>query len=78
MSFHYAQVDSVKLFDRRAGNPAASTVLLLRGFPTSSFLYRDPIPMLSDRYPVIAPDMPDFGLTEVVGLERSALQAMAG
>jgi pimeloyl-ACP methyl ester carboxylesterase len=64
VSFHHAQVDNVKVFYRRAGNPAAPAVLLLHGFPTSSFMYRDLIPMLSERYHVIAPDMPGFGLTE--------------
>jgi pimeloyl-ACP methyl ester carboxylesterase len=64
VSFHYAQVDDVKVFYRQAGNPAAPTVLLLHGFPTSSFMYRALIPMLADRYHVIAPDMPGFGLTE--------------
>lgn len=64
VSFHHAQVDNVKVFYRRAGNPSAPTVLLLHGFPTSSFMYRDLIPMLADRYHVIAPDMPGFGLTE--------------
>jgi pimeloyl-ACP methyl ester carboxylesterase len=65
VTFHYAQVDNVKLFYRQAGNPTAPTVLLLHGFPTSSFMYRDLIPMLADRYHVIAPDMPGFGLTDV-------------
>lgn len=64
VSFHYAQVDNLKVFYRRAGNPAAPTVLLLHGFPTSSFMYRDLIPVLAERYHVIAPDMPGFGLTE--------------
>jgi pimeloyl-ACP methyl ester carboxylesterase len=40
-------------------------VLLLHGFPTSSFMYRNLMPMLADRYHVIAPDLPGFGLTEV-------------
>ena len=40
-------------------------VLLLHGFPTSSFQYRDLIPRLADRYRVIAPDLPGFGFTEV-------------
>jgi pimeloyl-ACP methyl ester carboxylesterase len=65
VSFHYAQVDDVKVFYRQAGNSADPTVLLLHGFPTSSFMYRALIPMLADRYHVIAPDMPGFGLTEV-------------
>jgi pimeloyl-ACP methyl ester carboxylesterase len=64
VSFRHAQVDNVKVFYRQAGNPAAPTVLLLHGFPTSSFMYRELIPMLANRYHVIAPDMPGFGLTE--------------
>jgi pimeloyl-ACP methyl ester carboxylesterase len=64
VSFHHAQVDNVKVFYRQAGDPAAPTVLLLHGFPTSSFMYRNLIPMLAERYHVIAPDMPGFGLTE--------------
>lgn len=64
VSFHYAQVDKVKVFYRQAGSPAAPTLLLLHGFPTSSFMYRNLIPMLAERYHVIAPDLPGFGLTE--------------
>lgn len=62
---HYAQVQGLKIFYREAGNPAAPAVLLLHGFPTSSFMYRNLIPMLADRYHVIAPDLPGFGFTEV-------------
>lgn len=40
-------------------------VLLLHGFPTSSFQYRELIPRLADKYRVIAPDLPGFGFTEV-------------
>jgi pimeloyl-ACP methyl ester carboxylesterase len=40
-------------------------VLLLHGFPTSSFQYRELIPRLADTYRVIAPDLPGFGFTEV-------------
>ena len=72
VSFHYAQVDDVKVFYRQAGNPAAPTVLLLHGFPTSSFMYRNLIPMLAERYHVIAPDMPGFGLTEAPETGRYA------
>lgn len=63
-SYHYVQVDDVKVFYREAGNLAAPTVLLLHGFPASSFMYRKLIPMLADRYHVIAPDIPGFGFTE--------------
>ena len=64
VAFRYAQVDDVKVFYRQAGDPDMPTVLLLHGFPTSSFMYRDLIPVLANRYHVIAPDMPGFGLTE--------------
>lgn len=64
VSFHYAQVDDVRVFYRRAGNPGSPAVLLLHGFPTSSFMYRELFPMLADRYHVVAPDLPGFGLTE--------------
>ncbi len=65
ISYQRVQVDGVNVFYREAGDPAAPKVLLLHGFPTSSFMYRDLIPMLADCYHVIAPDMPGFGLTEV-------------
>lgn len=62
--YRYAEADGVKVFYREAGDPKAPTVLLLHGFPTSSFMYRNLIPLLADRYHVIAPDLPGFGLTE--------------
>ena len=59
------QADGVTVFYREAGAPDAPVVLLLHGFPTSSFQYRELIPRLADRYRVIAPDLPGFGFTEV-------------
>jgi pimeloyl-ACP methyl ester carboxylesterase len=53
------------MFYREAGPRDAPVVLLLHGFPTSSFQYRELIPRLADRYRVIAPDLPGFGFTEV-------------
>lgn len=64
VSYHYAKVDDVNVFYREAGDPAKPTVLLLHGFPTSSLMYRNLIPVLADRYHVIAPDLPGFGFTE--------------
>jgi pimeloyl-ACP methyl ester carboxylesterase len=64
VSYHYVQVDDVKVFYREAGDPSAPTIVLLHGFPASSFMYRNLIPMLADRYHVIAPDLPGFGFTE--------------
>lgn len=59
------EVDGVRVFYREAGDPNAPVVLLLHGFPASSFQYRELIPRLADRYRVIAPDLPGFGFTEV-------------
>ncbi len=62
--YRYEQVGQVKVFYREAGNPEAPTILLLHGFAASSFMFRDLIPRLADRYHVIAPDLPAFGFTE--------------
>ncbi|WP_213805875.1 alpha/beta hydrolase [Granulicella sp. dw_53] len=64
-SVHRVEADGVSVFYREAGAPDAPVVLLLHGFPTSSFMYRELIPRLADRYRVIAPDLPGFGFTEV-------------
>jgi pimeloyl-ACP methyl ester carboxylesterase len=59
------EADGVTIFYREAGPANAPVVLLLHGFPTSSFQYRELIPRLADRYRVIAPDLPGFGFTKV-------------
>ncbi len=60
---HYrtATVDGVSIFYREAGPSDGPVVLLLHGFPTSSHMFRNLIPVLADRYHVIAPDYPGFG-----------------
>ena len=55
------RVDGVDIFYREAGPADAPAVLLLHGFPTSSHMFRNLIPALSNRYHVIAPDYPGFG-----------------
>jgi len=64
-SIHKVEADGIQVFYREAGDPQAPVVLLLHGFPTSSFIFRELIPRLADRYRVIAPDLPGFGFTEV-------------
>src|SRR5271154_2822725 len=64
-SIRRIQADGVTVFYREAGPADAPVVLLLHGFPTSSFQYRELIPRLADRYRVIAPDLPGFGFTVV-------------
>jgi pimeloyl-ACP methyl ester carboxylesterase len=64
-SVHKVEADGIEIFYRAAGDADAPVVLLLHGFPTSSFMFRDLIPRLADRYRVIAPDLPGFGFTDV-------------
>ena len=59
------EADGLGVFYREAGPADAPVVLLLHGFPTSSFQFRELIPRLADRYRVIAPDLPGFGFTEI-------------
>ncbi|MEH6458152.1 MAG: alpha/beta hydrolase [Cocleimonas sp.] len=54
-------VDGVDIFYREAGPKDAPTILLLHGFPTSSHMFRNLIPALSDRFHLVAPDYPGFG-----------------
>jgi len=60
---HYrtTMVDGISVFYREAGPSDGPVVLLLHGFPTSSHMFRNLIPVLADRYHVIAPDYPGFG-----------------
>ena len=57
--------DGVSIFYREAGPADRPVILLLHGFPTSSFQFRELIPRLADKYRVIAADLPGFGFTEV-------------
>ena len=65
ITIHRVDADGVAIFYREAGPADAPVLLLLHGFPASSFQYRELMPRLADRYRVIAPDMPGFGFTEV-------------
>jgi pimeloyl-ACP methyl ester carboxylesterase len=64
-SIHKVEADGVQVFYREAGDAKAPVVLLLHGFPASSFMFRELIPRLASDYRVIAPDLPGFGFTEV-------------
>lgn len=64
-AYQQAVVDGSKIFYREAGPKDRSTILLLHGFPTSSHMFRNLIPALSDRYHLVAPDLPGFGFSDV-------------
>jgi pimeloyl-ACP methyl ester carboxylesterase len=65
ISFRKADVDGFNIFYREAGPKDAPVLLLLHGFPSASHMFRDLIPELSDRFRVIAPDLPGFGQSDM-------------
>ena len=65
-SVQRVEADGVHVFYRAAGDPNSPVILLLHGFPASSFMFRVLIPRLALNYHVIAPDLPGFGFTEVL------------
>jgi pimeloyl-ACP methyl ester carboxylesterase len=72
LEIHYRTIEvaGVEIFYREAGNPKSPTILLLHGFPTSSHMFRDLIPLLADRYHLIAPDYPGFGYSARPGVSE--------
>ena len=65
ISYRTANVDGFNVFYREAGAADAPKLLLLHGFPSSSHMFRDLIPLLADRYHIIAPDLPGFGKSDM-------------
>src|SRR4051794_30858082 len=61
ISYHTVDVDGLSIFYREARPAAAPTVLLLHGFPSSSRMWEPLLPLLADKYHLIAPDYPGFG-----------------
>jgi pimeloyl-ACP methyl ester carboxylesterase len=63
---HYrtVAVGDHQIFYREAGDPNQTSLLLLHGFPSSSHMFRNLIPLLADRFHIIAPDLPGFGFSE--------------
>ncbi len=59
--YHTADADGSKVFYREAGPAGAPKLLLLHGFPSASHMFRDLIPLLADRFHIVAPDLPGFG-----------------
>ena len=62
-TYRTVDVDGFGVFCREAGDRSKPTLLLLHGFPTSSHMFRDLIPLLAGRFHLVAPDLPGFGLS---------------
>jgi pimeloyl-ACP methyl ester carboxylesterase len=65
IAYRHADVDQFNVFYREAGRAGAPKLLLLHGFPSSSHMFRDLIPKLADRFHIVAPDLPGFGLSDM-------------
>jgi len=72
VTYHTTQVDDLKIFYREAGPKDAPTIVLLHGFPSSSHMFRELIPRLSDKFHVLAPDYPGFGYSDAPSPEQYA------
>ena len=65
IKYRSADVDGLKIFYREAGAADAPALLLLHGFPSASHMFRDLIPLLADRFHIVAPDLPGFGQSDM-------------
>jgi pimeloyl-ACP methyl ester carboxylesterase len=72
ISYRTVEVDGMKVFYRESLNPGAPKLLLLHGFPTSSHMFRNLIPLLGDRFHVVAPDLPGFGRSDMPARDKFA------
>jgi pimeloyl-ACP methyl ester carboxylesterase len=65
IKFKTVDVDGTRIFYRDTGRAGSPALLLLHGFPTSSHMFRDLIPLLAERFQIVAPDLPGFGRSDI-------------
>ena len=70
IAYRTVNVDGVDIFYREAGPKDARTVLLFHGFPSSSHMFRGLIPLLMDKYHIVAPDFPGYGQSSAPPVDR--------
>ena len=61
IAYRTTDVDGFTVFYREAGAAGAPTLVLLHGYPSASHQFRELIPLLADRFHIVAPDLPGFG-----------------
>jgi pimeloyl-ACP methyl ester carboxylesterase len=70
VTFHTAHIDGLDIFYREAGSRSAPTILLLHAYPSSSFMFRNLIPLLLDKYHIVAPDFPSYGQSSAPAADK--------
>jgi pimeloyl-ACP methyl ester carboxylesterase len=68
--YRTVDVDGLNIFYREAGAAGAPVLLLLHGFPSASHMFRDLIPLLADRFHIVAPDLPGFGQSDMPARDK--------